>query len=266
MKKIIFAFLLSATLSNCKSGCNGTHTNTDASDSAGTVKDAEVSVGGTSSSDGSSTSVCPQDMVFVQSHFCKNLEHTCDTWLDPPSAIVRRCASYKRDSKCLSKERDVLKFCIDKYEYSNSSDNLPLNNVSWTESKQLCELNNRRLCTTSEWTAACEGEEQFPYPYGYDRDASKCNIDQLELLSGGTFLDLRKPVMDFKQCTSSFGAQNMTGNIDEWVMDPNRQPPTRSILMGGWWGPLRNRCRAMTGGHNEHFIEVSAGFRCCKDV
>jgi hypothetical protein len=61
----------------------------------------------------------------------------------------------------------------------------------------------------------------------------------------------------------------MTGNVDEWVVNPEGkvdEKPYRSGLKGGYWGPVRNRCRPMTVDHNEWHFGYQIGFRCCADA
>ena len=54
----------------------------------------------------------------------------------------------------------------------------------------------------------------------------------------------------------------MTGNVDEWVVNEGGHP-YKSGLKGGYWGPVRDRCRPMTVAHNELFEFYQIGFRCC---
>ena len=42
--------------------------------------------------------------------------------------------------------------------------------------------------------------------------------------------------------------------------------PFKSGLKGGYWGPVRTRCRPMTTAHNEEFQFYQIGFRCCADA
>ncbi len=203
-------------------------------------------------------------MVRATGRYCIDLEHTCLTWIDPEKAIVRRCAEYKPGTACRKDAYREMDFCIDREEFTRPDDPLPMSNVSWRDAKLLCELADKRLCTTDEWTFACEGPKHLPYPYGYKRDSTRCNIDRQDLLDKGRLIDHRRPVSEFPQCLSPFGVHNMTGNVGEWTHIPNAPPPFRSGGKGGWWGPLRNRCRALTGGHDEFFRQVQIGFRCCK--
>ena len=66
----------------------------------------------------------------------------------------------------------------------------------------------------------------------------------------------------------------MTGNVDEWVVnerhfepvEPGKKRPYISGLKGGYWGPIRARCRPATTSHNEWFRFYQVGFRCCSDA
>ena len=63
-------------------------------------------------------------------------------------------------------------------------------------------------------------------------------------------------------CKSAFGVHDMTGNVDEWVVNESGHP-FKSGLKGGYWGPVRDRCRPMTTAHGEEFSYYQVGFRCC---
>jgi formylglycine-generating enzyme required for sulfatase activity len=68
---------------------------------------------------------------------------------------------------------------------------------------------------------------------------------------------------------SSFGVFDMTGNVDEWVLyekGSSNHPPYKSGLKGGYWGPVRNRCRPITATHNPWHTGYQIGLRCCRDA
>ncbi len=59
----------------------------------------------------------------------------------------------------------------------------------------------------------------------------------------------------------------MVGNVDEWVVNASQAgKPYISALKGGYWGPVRTRCRAMTTGHDQTFHYYQIGFRCCGEA
>ncbi|HMJ14383.1 MAG TPA: SUMF1/EgtB/PvdO family nonheme iron enzyme, partial [Polyangiaceae bacterium] len=193
-----------------------------------------------------------------------------------------RCLQFHKPSRCLSKERLRMRFCVDRYEWPNKKGEKPLVLVQWTEAKHACERIGKRLCDESEWLFACEGEEMLPHVYGYSRDATKCQIDRPyrrrekalkrydacmkdpECKRLFDKIDQREPAGTFDQCISPFGAYDMNGGVNEWVHVPERKYPLRSGLKGGWWGPVRNRCRPTVLFHKEDDWGYEAGFRCCK--
>ena len=246
---------------------------------------------------------CPGDMVLVAGGYCpeagqaclkhhEEFEHDQDRKKSKrdkgeevgSSTVSERCMEYKQPSRCLSKERRPMRYCVDRYEWPNKRGELPALLISWADAKKTCESVGKRLCTEDEFNFACEGEEMLPYTYGYARDPSKCSIDKpyrkrqrrlfkyercmrdprckAELAR----LDQRLPVGSLPQCVSPFGAYDMNGNMNEWVTRPGKKYPNRSGLKGGWWGPVRGRCRPTVGFHKEDDYGYEEGFRCCKDA
>jgi formylglycine-generating enzyme len=217
---------------------------------------------------------CPAGMVLIEGDSCPTPEYTCLEWKDDPSkSQFARCQRYSEPSVCKG-ERVRQRFCIDKYEAAGP-DGLPIANTSWTTASESCKAQGKRLCRENEWVFACEGEQMRPYPYGYVRDPQLCNFEITEGLATrtGDLADHRKPVTANPDCLSPFGVVNMVGNIDEWVeLDRphfsavNGGRKMMSGLKGGWWGPLRNRCRPTTVDHDEFFRELQTGYRCCSDA
>jgi formylglycine-generating enzyme len=221
---------------------------------------------------------CPAGMVLVEGKYCPNVKQECVKYMEDPIKFPRaRCAEFAATSECLS-EKVPLRFCIDKLEARESAPaaegkgDLPAGDVSWTQAKNACEAQGKRLCEEREWTLACEGDAMQPYPYGFVRDSTACNFDQTEGLvtQKGALADLRQPVDANPRCESPYGVRNMVGNIDEWIVldkphysDKNNGRKMLSGLKGGWWGPMRNRCRPTTVDHDEVFHELQTGYRCC---
>ena len=220
---------------------------------------------------------CGEGMVEVEGDYCESVEQTCIKWKDKPGTIPRRCAEFAPSGACRGKT--VKKhFCIDKFEYPNEAGKEPVVMRSWHEAKSACEGVGKRLCGSSEWTLACEGRERLPYPYGTKRDAQACNIDKPYPVPNQAALANAKTRDAEAQrlwqgeasgsraaCVSSYGVHDMTGNVDEWVVNEGGKP-FKSGLKGGYWGPVRDRCRAMTTSHEEGFSYYQIGFRCCADA
>jgi hypothetical protein len=218
------------------------------------------------------SAACGDGMVLVEGDHCPDAEQVCVKWLDPPPYQNLRCGEYAKPAKCKI-ARVHRRFCIDREEFAETGafpgtkDVLPVVNKNWGEAKALCEARGARLCKEEEWEFACEGPEMSPYPYGWKRDSSVCNIDRTDL--GGPMeklKDHRAPLSAFPECNSPFGIHDMVGNVDEWVERDAMTAPNRSALRGGWWLPGRNRCRAATLAHGEEYSGKQVGFRCCKDA
>jgi len=203
----------------------------------------------------------------------------CSKWINRD--FPERCASF--DKAKWKDLRDKLPtramhYCIDRFEYPNRKGENPVIYVNFPEAEQLCTKEQKRLCTEDEWTFACEGEDALPYPYGFDRDKDACVTDkawrpfdpsaygkketlvlELDRLWQGV------PSGSQSKCKSPFGVYDMTGNIDEWTRSvvPGGR---KSILKGGYWGPVRTRCRPSTRAHGEAHVFYQQGVRCCKDT
>jgi len=252
----------------------------DHTDGDAPVPEVTRSVDGRSDARPSETaSPCPDGMLEVTGDYCSEVEQTCLRYIDPEGVFPRRCAEFSPSSKCLGKTSKK-HFCIDRYEWPNRAGEAPVVMKTWYEAKSACASAGKRLCGDSEWTVACEGSEHLPYPYGYERNSESCNIDKPhpdvnEKALGSPDPKVRdaeakrlwqgEPSGSRPGCVSPHGVFDMTGNVDEWVVNESGQP-YKSGLKGGYWGPVRDRCRPMTTIHSEGFSFYQIGFRCCADA
>jgi len=254
---------------------------------AGEVEDVDV----TDAREGT-RGTCPPGMVEVRGlmvggakgrlEAIDDLQRTaCLDWID--QTFPDRCARFDRPqwlSLSAPLPREPMHFCIDRFEYPNRRGAYPWIMVDFLEARDICARQNARLCTEAEWTFACEGEEAMPYPYGYERAEDACvvdrpwrEVDENALSSRDSLHALREIDRLWQgeasgarsRCRSPFGVYDMTGNVDEWTtsVEPGERP---SILKGGYWGPIRARCRPSTRVHGEDFAFYQQGLRCCADV
>jgi formylglycine-generating enzyme len=224
-------------------------------------------------------SSCPAGMVEVKGEYCPALAQFCTRFVDDEPERDR-CAEFRPGSRCYGRTQQM-HFCIDRYEYPNRAGATPGVASTWEEATTLCKSEGKRLCRDTEWTLACEGEDRNPYPYGGTRDATACNFDKPYIMPDNDAfanpetrdaeiarVDQREPSGSRERCVSQYGVHDMTGNVDEWVVNGGGSttlPPYVSGLKGGYWGPVRNRCRPMTTDHNMWHSGYQIGFRCCKD-
>lgn len=222
-------------------------------------------------------SYCPIDMVEIEGFYCQMVEQICinlDKKVHNANGYVK-CDEYKPFTKCLSSTKH-LHFCIDKYEWPNKKNELPQVMLSWNQMSMNCNSVGKRLCKDFEWTQACEGPERYPYPYGYKRDATACNIDHPQkpnfdaskdkmTPSIVSYLDQRVPSGSMEKCVSPYGVNDMTGNVDESIVNSSGKPFNSAEMGGHWVIGARNRCRPKTVVHDENFQYYEIGGRCCKD-
>lgn len=227
---------------------------------------------------------CPAGMVSVQGKMkvhamLDELQlQACTKWID--RKWPERCADYDRD-KWLAISKDIptqpISVCMDRFEYPNRKGEYPIIMVTWYEARDACKAEGKRLCSEDEWTHACEGEEATPYPSGYSREAAECVNDRpWKKFEPDGLLPRSKAAPELDRlwqglpsgsrpaCKSKAGVYDMTGNIDEWTKSSvaGERP---SVLKGGYWGPVRTRCRPATKAHDEGHMFYQQGFRCCAD-
>jgi len=170
--------------------------------------------------------------------------------------------------------------------------NHPMNCIDWKNARAFCKAQKKRLPTEAEWEHAARGSDGRRYPWGDDLPSAQrlngCGTE-CERWSKGVGLGLHAmydaddgyantaPVGAFPLGRTIYGADDMTGNVWEWVQDvyatygstpevDPRGPPKgddRAIRGGAWNGPdpryvrppLRNRHAPQKRAYN-------IGFRC----
>ena len=112
--------------------------------------------------------------------------------------------------------------------------------ISEVQADEACRASGKRLCTMSEWTAACRGRPTADniYPYGNIYQAGACNEGRATSPINDLFgpsptysaAELGDPRCDqlpntvaaggaFTRCVSAYGVFDMHGNVHEWVSD-----------------------------------------------
>lgn len=225
--------------------------------------------------DGVPSIECPSDMLPIVGAHCAAVDERCRRWADNDRG---QCLSFEPSTRCVG-QRTAMRFCMDRFEWPNQAGALPSVMVSFDEAEERCAARGRRLCTEDEWAFACSGEALLPYPYGRERSSDACTVDLIARAPIKALLHARDrasreaevervymatPSGSRPSCRSPFGVFDLTGNVDEWVRSTSDEGP-RSVLMGGFWGRVRNRCRAVTRAHGPSFRYYQIGFRCCSD-
>jgi formylglycine-generating enzyme required for sulfatase activity len=206
-------------------------------------------------------------MALVEGGYCPRPFHRCQRWTDPEGSALHgvRCAQYEEPARCLSPQRKHVRYCIDRDEFLAPGEELPQSLRTAAEARAACTQANKRLCTESEWTFACEGEAIRPYPYGFRRDSAACNADLGNLVtSAGELSDLRAKPGSFPRCVSPAGVRDLSGNLEEYVSSDGS--PEVFVRKGAYWQPGANHCRASQPHPDRAYRGVEVGFRCCSDV
>lgn len=153
----------------------------------------------------------------------------------------------------------------------------PVACVTWEQAGAYCRWAGGRLCTEAEWERAARGDDQRLYPWG-DGQAS-CTEAVMDEGGAGCGTGGTLPVGSRPAGRSPCGADDMAGNVSEWVsdwfatdaypVDPVRNPAgpatgTNRVIRGGGFGApaqmLRSSYRAQADpAHGYHDL----GIRCC---
>lgn len=179
--------------------------------------------------------------------------------------------------------------CIDEYEWPNIKGQKPALGLTGLPQPRderageawditaLCESVGKRVCTRSEWTAACRGKDGARYPWGNAKPTKKphpCNTDKLwrapdeakvAARDAGEMkrLDQSEPTGARDRCVSASGAKDMIGNVEEWVTCPG--VGTHGwCLMSRHWAALVTCDYAVTV-HSPRWTYYEIGGRCCAD-
>lgn len=90
--------------------------------------------------------------------------------------------------------------------------NHPMNCVNWYGANQYCKFVGKRLPTEAEWEKGARGTDVRKFPWGNTTpDCTYRNACGCESLT--------TPVGSYPKGVSPYGAYDMSGNVNEWVLD-----------------------------------------------
>jgi formylglycine-generating enzyme len=225
---------------------------------------------------------CPSDMLLIDGDYCTELEVNCLEKFYAPQNHLWVCKRVAEPTRCTGPTRKV-RYCIDRYEFPNREGQRPMIMQNFYQAEVHCANRGKRVCTESEWTKACEGPENKPFPYGYVRDPSICNgdkpygfPDKTKVLERdeGELERLWQGKLSGSQpgCKSDYGVFDMAGNADELAASESEFPGKPksnfdNVTTGGpWYYGVRNMCRPKIYSHDESFAYYYLSWRCCAEA
>lgn len=148
---------------------------------------------------------------------------------------------------------------------------LPWANVSYSEAASACASVGKRLCTASEWQAACEGSLMNIYPYGMTYEDETCNGYDYDTVTGGDNDDTVVPTGSMMMCSSDDDVYDLSGNLREWTNDQRGTTTTGEpvyVVRGGEYHTpyIGLTCAFDLSQAAADSTLPTIGFRCCSDT
>ncbi len=145
--------------------------------------------------------------------------------------------------------------CVDAYEYPNDPNQMPRTSVNWKQASSLCARLGKRLCGRDELQLACQGPQEWRYPYGDTHITGHCQ-------DGGTDITYEN---GHPGCRSWWGAYDLVGNAWEWTSSPYGS--NAYWVFGGYYGDGPSAsCQEVKHSFYPQNRYGSVGFRCCEDA
>jgi formylglycine-generating enzyme required for sulfatase activity len=134
----------------------------------------------------------------------------------------------------------------------------PATEIAFGDALAFCAWAGARLPTGAEWEAAARGPDARPWPWGTTFDEARCAC--VEAGAGWT-----APVRAHPDGAAWCGAEQLCGNVWEWVADPPDEDGWRTVRGGSYldhaWGVRASR--ALSADPDR--ATPTTGFRIARD-
>lgn len=146
----------------------------------------------------------------------------------------------------------------------------PAMGIDWKGGSRYCRWAQKQLPSEAEWEAAARGDSENPWPWGMEFNGEKTNLHGEE----DGYL-MAAPAGSFPQGASPSGAEDMIGNVWEWVRTPypiatekrtRKSLHPRMIKGGGWTSPHFPEGISLRNPANPKLKNPTIGFRCVRPV
>jgi hypothetical protein len=149
-------------------------------------------------------------------------------------------------------------FYIDLFPWPNEAGAIPTTNITWSDARDLCEGQKKRLCTELELERACKGPSNSTYEYGEVYKSAMCGTGVARALIPNGYN---------AACASAFGVHDLHGGVWSWTASQWKRDPAKTGMMAtrggnGAPGELLGRCANGRGIKAEAKRE-DLGVRCC---
>lgn len=158
--------------------------------------------------------------------------------------------------------------------------------ISGAQASDACKRSGKRLCTETEWLAACQGPTKKTYPYGNTYQMGACNEGRAtnpvnDCFGSGssvfTYANMNSPCCvslpntvatggSFGKCVSDYGVYDLHGNLHEWIDATTASG--NGVFKGGFFVDAKINgagCLYKTTAHAKTYHDYSTGFRCCQN-
>jgi formylglycine-generating enzyme required for sulfatase activity len=160
--------------------------------------------------------------------------------------------------------------------YAAGDPDLPVSCVRWRDAEAYCRNAGKRLPNEREWEFAARGTLAIAYPWAGPPSCASAVMLTGEHTGKTCYPPGPTRVASHPWGASTFGVQDMSGNLEEWTSDWYREAPgddsgprvgaAHVLRGGGWYSPpsaVRTTSRswgsAMEAG-------PAVGFRCARDA